>query len=273
MPFANKTLWIEFMNNDNLARVKSDIAATGVNGICVRTEATILPGLMHTFKNDMGLKVYGWMYPRVVKKTDHPDPTKPAKGYYAAHEADYVAHTLIPAGLDGYIMDIESHNDDGPKDADWDRNDIDLTPLAQYYTTTIKNAAVQSGRPFLIGFTSHANAFNIYQGTPWAPFLAITDVMFPQTYWRRLTSGGCVEQNIDPHTGKGSPEHALKIGDADYRQWNKPIIPIAGEIRCSTADEIKRFGALMAARGVTEGHFYVSYDGIKPDVLAEIKNS
>src|SRR5262249_53200522 len=272
MAFVDKALWIEFMNEGNKARVLSDVKASGVNIICVRTETPLLPALMKTFKEQMKLKVYGWMYPHLTSMTDHPDPTKPARGGYAKHEADYVAQTLIPAGLDGYIMDIESHNGGANKNADWDRKDMDLTPLATYYTTTIKKAAGQANRPFVIGFTSHVNCFNIYPGTPWAQFKAVTDVMFPQTYWRKLNDANkCVDTTIDPKNHTSSPEYAMDFGFKNYSIWNKRIIPMAGEIRCCTADQLKRFGAHAATHGVSEGHFYVSYDNIPPDVLNTVK--
>jgi hypothetical protein len=64
----------------------------------------------------------------------------------------------------------------------------------------------------------------------------------------------------------------MDFGFKNYAVWNKPIIPMAGEIRCCTADQLKRFGAQAAQHGVLEGHFYVSYDNIPPDVLDTINH-
>ena len=276
MPFATKVLWIENLTEGNLDKIVKQIEASKVTGVCVRTESLIFPGLIAKFKTEMKLKVLGWKYPHVLKPAGEPDPSKPPKALYAAYEADYVVQTLIPAGLDGYIMDIESHdNKDGPDAGDWDRQDLarDIDKLAESYTTTLKKAAINCGRPFSIGFTSHSNCFNVYPKTPWDRFKAVTDVMYPQTYWCRYDDSlhKCVAEHQDPVTNARSPEYSMDFGFKNYSIWNKPIIPMAGEIACASVDEIKRFGGHAVLRGVTEGHFYVSAgQDIDPSVLDAI---
>jgi hypothetical protein len=280
MPLGTKALWVEDL--DILADQKlmmQQVAAIGANMVCIRTTSKLLLGLLPALKQQLKLKVYGWRYPSVEPNDPHPNPTKPTAGY-VIDEANYVAQTLIPGGIDGYIQDIESHNTkptpQNPhptKSKDWDRTDMNLLPLASNWAKIIKTAATNSHRPFMIGFTSHANCFNIYPGTPWEPFIEISDVLFPQAYWSYMDSklGCCARENKDA-SGNSSPASALDISYADYKQRKKPIIPIGGEMLCSTADEIREFGSLLAARNITEGHFYTSATHIKPEVLAQIKS-
>ena len=173
MPLTTKALWIqELKTPEDQALAMKHIAATKANMVCVRTNSTLLKGLIDPF-HKMHLTVYGWRWPYVVKGyKDHA---------YAPEEAKHVAEELIPAGLDGYIMDIES--DENGSAHDWDRTDVgDLKKLATDYCKVIKDAAVASGRPFKIGLTSHARGFWNYPKIPWDAFLAITEAIYPQTY-------------------------------------------------------------------------------------------
>jgi hypothetical protein len=267
MPLQTKALWIEDLDNaGDRTLATNHIQTTGANMVCIRTNSPLLAGWIPILKQQMNLKVYGWRWPYVVA------------GYknhaYAPEEAKFVAEQLIPAGLDGYIMDIES--DESGSGHDWDRTDVgDLNKLAADYCKVIKDAAKSCGRPFTIGLTSHARGFTNYPKIPWAPFLAITDILYPQTYWRFYDDKkkACVDENADPvtHKGAGTPEQAVLNGYADYGTKHKPIIPVSGEMLCSSAAEMTKFGALIAARGVTEGHFYVSKPKIDAAVLAAIK--
>lgn len=70
------------------------------------------------------------------------------------------------------------------------------------------------------------------------------------------------------------PDQALKNGFKHYSPKNKPIVPVSGEIGCARAGERTTSGSLVAARGLTEAHFYVDVDDgtlTAPGVLAEIK--
>jgi hypothetical protein len=70
--------------------------------------------------------------------------------------------------------------------------------------------------------------------------------------------------------GAGTPKQAVSNGYIDYGPKGKPIVPVSGEMICATAQEMTKFGELIAARGVSEGHFYVSKPNIDPAVLAAI---
>ncbi len=267
MPLATKALWIEDLDDaGDQALATKHIQAIGANMVCIRTNSPLLQGWIAALKQQMHLKVFGWRWPYVVA------------GYknhaYAPEEAKFVAQKLIPAGLDGYIMDIES--DENGSGHDWDRTDVgDLRQLATDYCKVIKDAASNCGRPFTIGLTSHARGFSNYPQIPWTPFLAVTDVLYPQTYWRYYDDEkrACVNENADPvtHQGAGTPDQAVLNGYTDYASRGKPIIPVSGELVCSSAAEMTQFGALIAARGLTEGHFYVSKPKIDAGVLAAIK--
>jgi hypothetical protein len=94
--------------------------------------------------------------------------------------ADYVASVLIPAGLDGYIVDPES--DKAGDNNDW--NQTSLAPIAKEFCSTIRTAA--QGKPFLFGTTSGC----IYPSPqekpniPWSEFFGASDALYPQCYWR-----------------------------------------------------------------------------------------
>jgi hypothetical protein len=268
MPFKTKALWVEDLDSTTIqARVMQHANAIGANLLCVRTTSTLLQGLIPTF-HTAGMKVYGWMWTSVIPGQPH--------HRYARDEAKHVATNLIPNGLDGYIFDVESDDGHPPTAHDWDRTDVeDLTALANIYTQTIKNAFVQRGTPFRLGMTSHARGFSNYPGIPWHPFLDASDTLYPQTYWR-FDNGSfphkqCVDEAADPNNGhgKGTPDQAVINGYTDYQPKGKPIIPIAGEIGCSTAAEMTRYGQLITARGATEAHFYVDVDDsyLNPGIL------
>ena len=106
-------------------------------------------------------------------------------GRYAIDEANYVAQTLIPAGLDGYIVDPESENDGGYND--WNRTNLPI-PVAQLATSfcqIIRSAAQTEGSPsFLFGITSGGNYPATLANLPRQQFVSASDAVFPQIYWR-----------------------------------------------------------------------------------------
>src|SRR5262249_24475113 len=155
MPLNTKGLWVEDLDDATVqARVIKHVGDTGANLVCVRTSSPLLQELIPKF-HQTNVKVYGWMWARVI-------PHQP-NHRYARDEADHVANNLIPAGLDGYIFDVESDDGEPPTSHDWDRTDVeDLTDLAKYYTTTIKNAFNARGGQYLLGLTSHARGFSNY---------------------------------------------------------------------------------------------------------------
>ena len=123
----------------------------------------------------------------------------------------------------------------------------------------------------MLGFTSHANAFNIYPGTPWDPFINASDVLFPQSYWRMWVDAKPGKPAHPTDENGGTPKSAMDVSFADYSQRGKPIIPIGGEMFPAKAGEMTAFGQELSKRGITEGHFYTSTDNINPGVLGEIK--
>jgi hypothetical protein len=269
MAFKVKALWVEDLDDATTqARVMQHAQAIGATLLCVRTTSALLQSLIATY-HGAGLKVYGWMWTSVIPKQSH--------HRYARDEADHVAKNLIPNGLDGYVFDVESDDGNPPTPHDWDRTDVeDLTQLATYYTTTIRKAFVDRKTPYRLGMTSHARGFSNYPGIPWKPFLDVRDTLYPQTYWR-FNNGTpqnkqCVDEAADPITkkGKGTPEQAVINGYTDYGPKNKPIIPIAGEIGCATADEMTRFGKAVSAKGATEATFMLMWMG-RPSMLTSFR--
>src|SRR5262249_39002393 len=134
MPLARKVLWIVNMNTQASETAFSKHAlAIGATAVCIRTSSTRLVDAIKRF-HDIGMKVYAWRWP-------------PASKAGAQKEADNVANDLIPAGLDGYIVDPES--DTPGASNDWNR--AGLGPIAAQFCSTIKSAAPGS---FVFGTTS-----------------------------------------------------------------------------------------------------------------------
>src|SRR5580765_6706094 len=95
MPISRKIFWTVHM--DTAAQETAFIQhakAAGADTVCVRTSSNRLPNSIAALKAK-GFKVYAWRWPSV-----HPASTMA--------EANKVAVSLIPAGLDGYIVDPES---------------------------------------------------------------------------------------------------------------------------------------------------------------------
>jgi len=252
MPLKRKVLWIVNMNTDAAETAFSKHAlAIDATAVCIRTSSTRLPDTIKRF-HDIGIKVYAWRWP-------------PATKAGAQKEADNVASSLIPAGLDGYIVDPES--DKAGAANDW--NQTGLGPLAAQFCATISRAAPGS---FVFGTTSGC-AYPAPRGKPnipWNEFFAASDVLLPQTYWRWT----------NPETGKrgqkingGTPAAAIAKGvpawQAEAR--GKPIVPMAGEVDVVTSDEIAAYGVELAKLNVTEGHFYTDNGQIPVPNLAAMK--
>jgi hypothetical protein len=281
MPLQTKGLWAEDLNSAaTRARFIQHVKDTGANVVSIRTTSPLLQSLIPTF-HQMQVKVYGWRWPHAFPDPKYqPDPEKndPA---YVPNEAAHVVNDLIKNGLDGYIFDIESDEGNPPHPYDWDNKNIkNLKQLATDLASGIKAGFDARGTPYVLGLTSHARGFSNYPGILWQPFLDVSSVLFPQTYWRyRDNNNVCRDENPDPNDpnhkkGAGTPEQAMINGFNDYTPKGKPIIPLAGEIGCATADEIGRFGGLVAARGLKEAHFYVDIDDAgfaNPGVLKAIK--
>jgi hypothetical protein len=102
-------------------------------GVCIRTTARRFPDAIGRF-HDLGVQVYAWRWP-------------PASRSGALREAADVAESLVPVGLDGYIVDPESDK----KGASNDWNRAELAPLAAEFCKVIRDAAPTG---FIFGTTS-----------------------------------------------------------------------------------------------------------------------
>jgi hypothetical protein len=232
MALARKFLWIVNMDSEETETSFSKHAlAIGATGVCVRTSSKRLPRSIANFKN-LGFEVYAWRWPSVTEKN-------------ALAEANNVAKALIPAGLDGYIVDPES---DGPGNNDW--NQDGLGPLARKFCDIVKKAG---GRKFVFGTTSGCN----YPGggkpnIPWKEFFAASDVLLPQTYWRWTPK--TTPRNING----GTPTKAIARGMSAWHPVSQatPILPMAGEVDVVTPNEIAAYGIELASLKVNEAHFY-----------------
>jgi hypothetical protein len=252
MPLARKVLWIVNMNTDALETAFSKHAlAIGATAVCIRTSSTRLPDTIKRF-HDIGIKVYAWRWPSATKAG-------------AQKEADNVADDLIPAGLDGYVVDPES--DKAGAANDWNRTE--LAPLAAQFCATIKRAAPAS---FVFGTTSGCSypSPKMKPKIPWKEFFSASDVLLPQTYWRWTNpSTGQSGQKING----GTPAAAIAKGVPAWKAGSlgKPIVPMAGEVDVVTTDEIAAYGMELAKMNVREGHFYTDNGKIPVPNLAAIK--
>jgi hypothetical protein len=198
------------------------------------------------------MKVYAWRWPSASRAG-------------ALKEASNVADNLIPAGLDGYIVDPESDRAGAPND--WNRPG--LGPLAAEFCSTIKNAA---GSTFVFGTTSGCAypAANMKPKLPWKEFFTASDVLLPQTYWRWTNpSTGKAGQKING----GTPAAAIAKGVPAWKAVppSRPIVPMAGEVDVVTPDEIADYGTALAAMNVKEGHFYTDNGKIPVANLAAMQ--
>lgn len=244
--FDLKALWALDVNTAAAEKALfSRAAAAGCGVICVRSPSKRLPGLIAR-AHKAGLKVYAWRWPAV---TPQPHSTT---HYYADDEADFVAKTLIPSGLDGYMVDPES--DSAGAANDW--NAKKHAKLAARFCKTILSAATARASGFRFGTTSGC----IYPSSrgkpniPWAEFSAASELLLPQSYWRiKNNHGDPVDINV------GTPEKAIARGLTAWRiiAKRKPVVPMAGELAMITAAEIAAYGAAMTAAGLREAHFYI----------------
>jgi hypothetical protein len=187
--------------------------------------------------------VFGWRWPGVKPQ----NPTTSIH-HFADDEAKFVAEQLIPAKLDGYIVDPESEGDHGA--SDW--NDAMLSPLAQSFCKTITDAATAAGlAQFKFGTTSGCTypSPTSRPNIPWAQFVAASAALYPQTYWRMTGNNG---QLVD--INGGNPNSAADRGKADWQPiaHGKPIVYMAGELDLVTADEIRAYGARAKHDGQRE---------------------
>jgi hypothetical protein len=260
--FDSKILWIVDMSTAAAeAQLLRHAQAGGIDTVCIRTTNARLPGAIARF-HQQNIKVFGWRWPGVKPQ----DPTTSIH-HFADDEAKFVVQQLIPAKLDGYIVDPESEGDHSA--SDW--NDPSLAPLAQSFCKTITNAAAAAGlSQFKFGITSGCTypSPTSHPDIPWAQFVAASASLYPQTYWRFTDSTGQVKD-----LNGGNPNAAADRGKADWHPIanGKPIVYMAGELDLVTAAEISAYGARAKADGQRELHFYADTGGVTAGVLAAMK--
>jgi hypothetical protein len=250
--FTSKVLWIVGMTDQATEdRLLQHAQSAGISTVCIRSTNSRLPAAIARF-HARNIKVYAWRWPAVR-------PTTGVPHYYAPEEADYVVTQLMPAALDGYIVDPES--DHAGDVNDW--NNTGLAPLARAFCQRIRSGATAASlASFRIGVTSGCVYPTNHASIPWQEFVAGSDFLLPQSYWR--VAGGSANG--------GTPDSAI---DRGLTSWGaiangKPIVPMAGEIELVSAAEITAYGAKMQAKNITEGHFYTDGTGVPSAVWAAI---
>jgi hypothetical protein len=258
---ARKFLWLISMGSGGTPQIVQHAQNAGADAVCVRTSNPSLPAAIPVL-HAAGIQVYGWRWPAVT-----PTPHSTSH-YYAIDEANYVVTQLIAAGLDGYIVDPES---DHPHDInDW--NQSSLASLAQKFCAAIKGGAVAAGKPgFRFGVTSGCSYPNASGKPfiPWAEFVAASDALYPQTYWRWTNPETGNQQGING----GSPAAAITAGRTSWGRIaeGKPIIPMAGELDVITGAEIATYG-MISAEMAGELHFFADTDHVPATNYTAIKN-
>jgi hypothetical protein len=253
--FNSKTLWIVGMKQAaDEARLLAHAKSAKATVVCIRTTNPRLPGAINRFRAE-GIEVFGWRWPACK-------PTNASVHYYALDEADYVVEKLIPAGLNGYVVDPESDNDKAKND--WD--DAKYAPLAAEFCKRIKQGAVNTAG-FSFAVTSGCEQPKNNKHIPWHEFVSASDVLLPQAYWRHTNQHGVPE---DIHGG--TPVAAINRA---FAAWSpiaagKPMIPMAGEIDLVTPAEIAAHGAEMKARNLRALHFYADVGAVTAPVLTAI---
>lgn len=247
MAIQRKVLWI--VNMDTAAQESAfmnHVSASGVDTVCIRTSSTRLASSISSFKAK-NLSVWAWRWPSI-------------NPHSAMAEAEKVAKVLIPAGLEGYVVDPES--DKAGDSNDW--NSSTHAGLAQDFCQTITQAAPAG---FLFGTTSGCKypSPTGKPDIPWDKFFAASQALYPQCYWR--ANLGTVKD-----INGGTPGSAIKRGLGAWapKSQGKPIIPMAGEIDLVTVAEIKAYGAELENRNITEAHFYADTPKVSAPVLKAI---
>jgi len=250
-----KVLWIVSMDEAAEGRLVQNAQTAGVGTVCIRSTSPRLPGAISRL-HQQNIKVYAWRWPAaspVQSKSPH---------YFAVDEANFVTEQLLPAGLDGYIVDPESEGDGAAND--W--NHASLAPVARAFCDKSRNAAPAG---FHFGITSGCAypSPTMRPNIPWAEFVAASDALYPQTYWGMVNSH---DDAID--INGGTPDTAIDRGLGSWKSIasGKLIVPMAGELDVITADEIAAYGARLQSEGISEAHFYADSADVPPENYAAI---
>jgi hypothetical protein len=213
----------------------------GATGVAIRTDNDLTEAIPAAHAR--GMQIYGWRWPAAVRED-------------AMAEADAVV-ALFGQKLDGYFLDTRR----APGvEYDWDQPGLEQ--LADEFCGHITAAA--AGKPF--GITSHYRAAEAYPDIPWKTLFQYASVLVPQSYWR--SSLGKI--------GSGQPA-ANYIAGIDA--WTKAgckkadIVPMAGELGASSADEIRAYVAAAAARHITTLHYYCYDSNVSSAVWSAVAAS
>jgi hypothetical protein len=250
--FANKGLWIVYLDTqEDENRLFHNAQLMGAGAVAIRSDSSRLTTCMARFKA-ANFKVYSWRWPAVVQNQG---------GRFATDEANYVAQTLIPAGLDGYIVDPESEQDGASND--WNRIDVPVAQLATTFGQIIQKAAQAAGRAdFVFGITSGQDYPASRPHIPWKEFVAVSDALFPQVYWRARDNNDVCQLVKD-----GKPDSAFDRALPCWRAIanGKPIIPMAGELGCvRDRQELTAFAQRAKKEVLTKMHFYADEPQLYP---------
>jgi hypothetical protein len=253
-----KGLWIT--NGSSAERLLAKARMMKATSVCVRTDNHWLPAAIPLF-HDAGIEVYAWRWPAVKDEGFHD------KHYFADHQAEYVAAELMPAGLDGYILDPEGS---AKPHQDWNSEDVDVAALAKrFFEAIVKQRDADTGSRlnkgrFLLGLTS-GNRFPTQQPrVPWAEMVAYCDTLFPQTYWWSDDHGG----KIEVHGGTPEKTVASAMKAWPKIQDGRRIVPLGGPLTLSSIEELVAFGDVAADNGWDEVHYYVDNTHV-PDAKYE----
>jgi hypothetical protein len=244
---VKKGLWIT--NSPSADRLLAKAQIMRATSVCVRTDNHWLPGAIPNF-HAAGIEVYAWRWPAVYDEGFHD------RYYFADDQAKYVADELLPAGLDGYILDAEGS---AKAHQDWNSMKVDIAALTKrFFDTIVKQRNANVGRrlnkgKLLLGLTS-GNRFPIQQPhVPWDEIVAYCDTLFPQTYW--LSDDHGKEVTVHGGTPEKSVESAMKAWPKI--QDGRRIVPVGGPLKLSNVDDLVAFGEVAADNGWDEVHYYV----------------
>jgi hypothetical protein len=236
---TRKVLWLVDGDPDTFLKHAKYI---GASAVAIRTSNAWLKDSIGKF-HGANMAVYGWRWPNVQES---------ASQLYAPNQADFVANTLIPAGLDGYIVDAESDGPGSPAN-DWANGGV--TALAANFCGAIRKAGKAHSDKFIFGTTSGRAYPKSFPTIPWTTFIGASDALYPQYYWQG--DGGA--------EGGGTPLSAFTSGQKIWEKvnpGNKPVIPVIGQIAKVTAADIAAYKKILTDNNLGEVHFYSDTDGV-----------
>lgn len=234
-----KVLWVASYPDASLDSFIEMASFIGATAVAIRTDNDLDAAILRF--HSTGTKVYGWQWPS-------PDRIQALAA--AQRVVDW-----YDRGLDGYYVNPAG----GPGYHD-DWNLEGLEPIAKEFCERITQA--DPHKPF--GTTSHFQAEKIYSKLPWMAFFQYSNVLLPQAYWNvagKLVNGGDPQQNFDLSLAEWSAAGGSLSA----------IVPMAGELEFSTAENINSYAQAATQQGKTELHFYAATKNVPSAVWEAIK--